>query len=372
MIELAHQGHQGITKTKELLRTKTWFPRISQKTEEAVKTCLPCQASTIVHSREPLQMTQLPDYTWQRVSVDFCRPFPSGHYILVVMDDYSRYPALEILTSTSARSTIPLLDKIFAEHGIPEVVKTDNGTPFQSDEFEKFSKYLNFYHHKVTPRWPEDNGEVERFMRTLKKAVHTAQAEGRPWRQELWKFARSYRTTPHSSTTVPPAEALYARSIRTTLPQLKPKPVTREQLDVIIRKNDVNAKQRQKTYADEKRRVKVSDIEIGDSVLVKNDEKGKLITPYNVLPYRVIAKKGSQVTVERDGHRMTRNTSHLKKVHIQMENSEVSDSDEEPDMEHAEDAEQMDTPSDLSVIADPLTTCRIISHSKCEPELTQS
>ena len=66
------------------------------------------------------------------------------------MDDYSRYPALDILTLTSARSTIPLLDKIFAKHGIPEVVKTDNGTPFQSDEFEKFSKYLNFYHHKVT------------------------------------------------------------------------------------------------------------------------------------------------------------------------------------------------------------------------------
>ena len=120
--------------------------------------------------------------------------------------------------------------------------------------------------------------------------------------------------------------------------------MTREQLDVIIRKNDVNAKQHQKTYADEKRRVKVSDIEIGDSVLVKNEEKGKLITPYNVLPYRVIAKKGSQVTVERERHRMTRNTSHLKKVHIQMGNSEVSDSDEEPDMEPGEDAEQMDTP----------------------------
>ena len=71
---------------------------------------------------------------------------------------------------------------------------------------------------------------------------------------------------------------------------------------------------------------------------------------------------------------MTRNTSHLKKVQIQIENTEVSDSDEEPDTERGVDAEQMVNPpphSDLNVIADPLTTCRIISHSKCEPELTQ-
>lgn len=314
VIKLAHQGHQGVTKTKALLRSKTWFPMINQKTEEAVKKCLPCQASTTAHNREPLQMTELPDYPWQRVSVDFCGPFPSGHYILVVMDDYSRYPAIEILTSTSAKSTIPLLDKIFSEHGIPEVVKTDNGSPFQSEEFAKFATYLNFYHHRITPRWPEANGEVERFMRTIKKAVRTSQAEARPWRQELWKFVRSYRTTPHSSTTLAPAEALYARSLRTTLPQLTPKPVNREQLDNIIRRNDRKAKQYQKTYADNKRHVKYSDITVGDNVLVKSEETGKLVTPYKLLPYTVTSKKGSQVTVERAGHRMTRNVSQLKKV----------------------------------------------------------
>ena len=109
-------------------------------------------------------ITSLPDYPWQKVSIDFCGPFQSGHYILVVVDEYSRYPAIEILTSTSAKATIPKLDKIFAEHGIPEVVKSDNGPPFQSNEFRNFAAQLNFKHHRITPLWPEANGEAERFI----------------------------------------------------------------------------------------------------------------------------------------------------------------------------------------------------------------
>ena len=59
VIELAHQGHQGISKTKVLLRSKVWFPKINEKTEATVKGCLPCQASAVTHTREPLQMREL-------------------------------------------------------------------------------------------------------------------------------------------------------------------------------------------------------------------------------------------------------------------------------------------------------------------------
>ena len=51
-------------------------------------------------SHEPLKMTPLPDGLWQHVSVDFCEV--AGHYVLVAMDDYSRFPEVEIVHSTSA------------------------------------------------------------------------------------------------------------------------------------------------------------------------------------------------------------------------------------------------------------------------------
>ena len=87
-------------------------------------------------------MTNLPKGPWQNVSVDFCGPFPSGDYLLVVIDDHSQNPEVEILNTTSSKTTIPRLDKIFSSFGVPQEVKTDNGPPFNSTDFRTSAQYL--------------------------------------------------------------------------------------------------------------------------------------------------------------------------------------------------------------------------------------
>ena len=42
VVDLAHRGHQGVVKTKSLLREKAWFPGIDVMVEDKVKACLPC------------------------------------------------------------------------------------------------------------------------------------------------------------------------------------------------------------------------------------------------------------------------------------------------------------------------------------------
>ena len=145
--------------------------------EEAVKGCLPCQAAN--HDPkpvcEPLHMSPLPLGPWQELSVDFCGPsVPSGDYLLVVTDDFSRYPEVEILRSTSAKAVIPHLDSIFTRQGIPDTVRTDNGPPFNSESVQMFATQLGFTHRRITPEWPRANGEAERLMKTIEKAIRTA------------------------------------------------------------------------------------------------------------------------------------------------------------------------------------------------------
>jgi len=65
---------------------------------------------------------------------------------MVVTDEFSRFPEVETLTSTSARVVIPKLDAIFARQGIPDVLKSDNGPPFNGREFQNFADYLGFKH----------------------------------------------------------------------------------------------------------------------------------------------------------------------------------------------------------------------------------
>ncbi|XP_033112370.1 uncharacterized protein LOC117113191 [Anneissia japonica] len=73
-IDLAHASHQGIVKTKQLLRENVWFPGIEKAVEQKVKGCLTCQITT----PEPLQMTKLPQNPLQSISMDFKGPFAGG------------------------------------------------------------------------------------------------------------------------------------------------------------------------------------------------------------------------------------------------------------------------------------------------------
>ena len=60
VVELAHEGHQGMSKTKALIRTNVWFPGIDAAVEEAVKRCIPCQANSTRRETQPIAVSTLP------------------------------------------------------------------------------------------------------------------------------------------------------------------------------------------------------------------------------------------------------------------------------------------------------------------------
>jgi hypothetical protein len=325
-VKLAHASHQGIVKTKQLIRETIWFPGIDKMVEKRIEECLSCKCST--HggtTREPAQMTKIPDEPWKEVSMDFLGPFSGGEYLLAVMDDRSRYPEVEVVFSTSAKAVIPALDAIFARQGIPEIAKSDNGPPFNSEEFSDWSRYIGMEHRKITPRWPEANGEIERFMRTLNKVLRIAKMEKGSWKQELFKFLRHYRATPHSSTGMSPSEMLNSRKLRTELPsRVRKKRVKFKDEVELAERRDERLKQYMKELADDRKHARKSDITIGDNVLVKQDKTHKLSTPFDHIPYKVSQRKGSMITAERSDKQITRNSSHFKKINSECAKQSVN------------------------------------------------
>ena len=146
--------------------------------ETTINTCLACQAVTNTSNLEPLKPNQLPAAPWEEISLDFLGPLPSGEHLLVAMDDYSRFPKVEIVSSTSSKVVIPKL-QMFARQGIPHAVKSDNGPPFNGQDFNDFSKHLGFKHCRITPLWPRANGGEEHFMGPLMKVIRTAHVSER-------------------------------------------------------------------------------------------------------------------------------------------------------------------------------------------------
>ena len=311
-ISIAHEGHQGLVKTKKLLREKVWFPGIDKKVKQMIDQCVICQASGPGSHPEPLQMSPLPPEPWHTVNVDFGGPFPTGEYIFVVIDAYSRFPEVEIVHSTAARSTIFKMDRIFATHGIPRVVRSDNGPPFSSEEVRTYMEEKGIKHQRITPLWPQANSEAEYFMKPFKKAIRAAHAEGRDWRKHLYQFLLNYRATPHSTTGFSPSELLFNRKIKTKLPQIVLQKDS--DVDLTVQQNDKRAKEQMKKYADQKSRARASDIQVGDTVLILQRKQNKWSTKFDPSPFQVVRRKGTMVTGLRNGKYVSRNVSHFKRV----------------------------------------------------------
>ena len=326
-VDIAQESHQGIYKTKALLREKVWFSGIDELVKTTLESCLACQAVGKAAPPESVRLTSMPEAPWDLVHADFVGPLPSSEYLLVVIDHYSRYPEVETVRSTKAVSIIPKLDKIFATHGIPSIVKSDNRPPFSSDEFSNYCTALGINHDPVSPYLPQANGEVEIFNQPLEKAIQTAVLEGRVWRQEISRFLLQYRTTPHSVTKVAPCELLFNRQVRGKLPSIKRKIVVDRHAEA--RENETKSQRYHKQYADKRRNAKGSTIADGDKKLVKQIRRNKLTSRLSHTPYTVISRKGSRVTAKnKHGHYITRNVSHFKRFagNNDFDNSESEDS----------------------------------------------
>ena len=328
-IELAHEGHQGVSKTKALIRTKVWFPNIDKMVEEAVSKCIPCQANSNRCAKEPLLMSELPRGPWLNLSIDFCGPLPTGEYLFVIIDEYSRYPIVEVVRSTSADSTITVLEKVFALFGYPEVVKSDNGPPFQSHAFKSYMTSIGIKHRRIMPRWPQANSQAEGFNKPLMKAVRSAVMYAKDWRHELQVFLRAYRCTPHSSTLFTPHRLMFGREARTKLPETRPD-INPQEFDAVRIRDRFN-KEKAKIAADARNKAKPRDVMVGDSVLVKRDEHpGKFQTPFKPEPWSVYDRKGPMVTIKRGKKYVTRNVSQMRKIPTVPEDESDDDTDDIP------------------------------------------
>ena len=307
---LAHEGHQGMVKTKQRLRTKVWWPRMDSDVEKVCKSCYGCQLVSKPSVPEPMRRTELPTQPWQHTAADLLGPMPGGEYIFAIVDYYSRYFDVDILTSVTSADIIRSCNKIFATHGYPLSLKTDNGKQLISQEFESYLDEHGIKHLTSPPLWPQANGEIERQNKTMLKAMRIAAAEGKDWKFELYKLLIAYRSTPHETTGVSPAKRMFRREIRTKLPEFN----EYTDMDLTTRDRDAEQKQRGKDYADSQRKAKYSTIGCGDRVLMEQAKKDKLSTRYGQNPLTVVNRSDSKITVEADdGKKFVRNPTHLRK-----------------------------------------------------------
>lgn len=168
-------------------------------------------------------------------------------------------------------------------------------------------------------------------MQPITKAVCSAHAEGKQWTKHLHKFLLNYRTTPHVTTGFSPAELLFNQKIQNKLPQI---PLSPPDKGSQVQENDQKAKERLKQYAGKRLRASTSHLKIGSIVLAHQKKQNKLSTKYDPKPFKVVKKKGSMVTLFRNGKYLTRNISHFNVIDSSLDDAyQSADSDDDHELD---------------------------------------
>jgi hypothetical protein len=117
-------------------------------------------------------------------------------------------------------------DALMAQYGVPERIRTDNGTPFSSISGLGISRLsikwmqLGIIHERIDPGRPTQNGRHERLHRTLKEDAATPPAKSlKIQRQRHLEFTRVFNhERPHQALDMNMPASLYSASNKRFLP----------------------------------------------------------------------------------------------------------------------------------------------------------
>ena len=298
--ERIHESHMGIEKSKRRARDIMFCPRMNEQIEAVVSKCKTCQEYQMSNPKEPMVQGTIPSRPWEMVATDLFQWEQSNY--LVVADYYFRYIEVVKLENTTSRAVVNHMKSIFARHGIPSVVRSDNGPQYTATEYKQFAQKWNFEHQTSSPYYPKSNGLAEKAVQIVNRLLSKAKQDGKDPYLSLLK----YRNTPIGNV-ASPAQILMSRRLRSHLPttqnQLQPKVVDPERM-----KEKFEEKQtKQKRYYD-RGSTELPAVQEGEAgrVQVQNKWKPAVIKEKLETPRSYIIQTPN-------GQRFRRNRNHIRK-----------------------------------------------------------
>ncbi|XP_026530759.1 uncharacterized protein K02A2.6-like, partial [Notechis scutatus] len=171
VLKLLHDGHPGIVQMKALARSYARWPGMDGQIETWVATCNKCQETRSAPPKAPPTEWEMPRGPWSRIHIDFAGP-TKGHTFLITVDAYSNWLEVNKMKNTTTEAAVKKLNRLFATHGLPDVLVSDNGPQFTALVFEQYLADRGIRHALTSPTHPAANGRAERMVQLTTKTLH--------------------------------------------------------------------------------------------------------------------------------------------------------------------------------------------------------
>ncbi|GJU72296.1 reverse transcriptase domain-containing protein [Tanacetum coccineum] len=315
--------HPGADKMYHDLRDMYWWPGMKRDIATYVSKCLTCSKVKAEHQRPSglLQQPEIPEWKWDKITMDFITKFPrskSGHAtIWVIVDRLTKSDhSLAIRKDYSTEKLAKIyIDEIVARHGVLVSVILDRDRRFTSRCWQTVQKALGTRLDMSTAYHPQTDGQSERTIQTLEDMLRACVIDfGGSWDVHLPLAEFSYNNSYHSSIKCALFEALYERKCRSPVlwaeigeSSLIGPELVQETTDkvVLIKEKLKAARDRQKSYADNRR--KPLEFEVGDRVMLK-------VSPWKGCNHLGKGKLAPRYIMDREVKRLKRSKISLVKV----------------------------------------------------------
>ncbi|XP_062538803.1 uncharacterized protein K02A2.6-like [Armigeres subalbatus] len=316
-LEVAHEGHPSASKMKTILRQRVWWPGMPSEAEAWVKTCPTCAINGKPEKTTPMQRIFAPKVVWDTIALDFNGPYArfNGISILVIVDYRSRYLMAKPVKSTSFEHTKQVLESIFDKEGFPKIIRTDNGPPFNGEDYKRYCNERGIQMSFSTPLFPQQNGLVEGYMKIVNKAMNSAAFNSTSFVDELRSAVQAHNSSVNRVTGIAPEEIMTGRKIKRGLPLVDHAKVEID--DNLLDKLDRDAKLLGKKREDERRGARNCRVKSGDTVIIERTYRTKGESRFAPRRYVVVEERnGSLVLQGDDGNTLRRHVSQTKKVSL--------------------------------------------------------
>ena len=271
---------------------------MNRQIDEMISKCDIWQEYQSSNPKEPIVESPLPSTPWELVATDLFH-WEQRDFLLVV-DCYSRYVEVVKLDDIKSRTVVNHTKSIFARHGIPSVVRSDNGPQYSAQEYQQFSKEWKFEHQTSSPYYPKSNGLAEKAVQIVKMLLTKAKADGK----DPYLSLLEYRNTPIDDVGSP-AQLLMSRRLQSILPntlsQLQPSVVDPRKVEKKLKKKQ----ERHKKYYDVGFQVLPS-LQHGEMVQVGDQWKEAMVKTQVTTPRSYNLKMPN-------GREVRRNRVHIRK-----------------------------------------------------------
>ena len=212
-----HEGHLGQEQCKSRARQVVYWPGINAEISDMVSKCSTCLEHRSLQQNESLFPHEVPRNPWEKVGADLFE-FRKSHY-LVIVDYYSNYPEVCFMgkQDPSSSQVIAHLKSVFARHGIPKTLVSDNGPQFASEKFRQFLKDWEIQYDPASPRYPKANGMAESAVKSVKSLFKKAHKAN----EDPYLALLNHRATPNNTDGLSPAKKLMNRELNTRLSNIK-------------------------------------------------------------------------------------------------------------------------------------------------------